>query len=69
MHSNKLDYIVSDYDDTGHSITIDIPKDLRPVTYTKYVPCVNKKKQNLRLVTKVRNFKYKNIIIKVYTLN
>ena len=48
MHSNKLDYIVSDYGDTGHSIKIDIPKDVRPVTYTKYVPCVNKKKPKFK---------------------
>lgn len=50
MHSNKLDYIVSDYDDTSHSTTKDLPKVARSVTYPKYASGVKKKKKK-RLVT------------------
>ena len=44
MQSDKLDYFASDNDDTSYIITKDIPKDIRPVTYTRYASCVNKNK-------------------------
>lgn len=39
-----------------------------PVTYTKYASDVNKEKLKFRAGDNVRNFKYKNIISKVYNL-
>ena len=69
VYINKLDDIVSEYNNTYHRTIKMKPVDVKYNTYVDSKKEVNDKDHKFKVGSRVRNSKYKNIFAKGYTPN